>query len=103
MIRFFTQRALMWVSGGLLLACGALAILLGITIKDRDAKLADLAEARRVVAERDGTIRVLRDGIKAAAETATEQAEGAAVVCQGTGAELFQRGYEVGRSQCPAS
>lgn len=60
----------------------------------------DLKTARTSLAE------ALKTSVRAEAEGAI-QAQEAAIVCQGEGAELFTRGRQVGiaigRSQCPAS
>ena len=95
------------------LAAGVAVILLaqtgGLMVQGRQLQR-ERAEVHRLDTDLKAVRQTLDDARKAAgraeAENAT-QAQEAAIICQGEGAELFNRGRQVGiaigRSQCPAS
>ncbi|MFC7378287.1 hypothetical protein [Brevundimonas sp. GCM10030266] len=96
-----------WVALGF--AAALLAQTAGLMVQGRQLRH-ERAEVRRLEADLKASRNALTDALRTAARAEADgavQAQEAAIVCQGEGAELFTRGRQVGiaigRSQCPAS
>lgn len=96
-----------WIAGGvaalMLAATGGLIVQGGELRKERAEVVrltGDLKAARKRATDAEALVRQSE-------AVGAVQAQEAAIVCQGEGAELFNRGRQVGiaigRSQCPAS
>lgn len=102
MMKLLTARALGWLSGGLAVALAATMILLGIVVRDRDAKAEDIGRLERAVTERDGVIRLLRRDVGSLQLTDAADVVLAAKVCADDVTTAFARGITMGRAVCAA-
>lgn len=87
---------------GGLLAFVALITALIVTRSQIERAKKDITRLEMLVSSRDDTIRALNARVVATSGIATTQAEAAAETCQGTGAELFERGRQIGLATCAA-
>lgn len=81
-----------------------LALLAGLVVTrgQLEDRKKDVTRLEMVVSSQNEAIKRFRERETAIANTATGQAEQAAIVCQGTGAELFERGKQIGLATCAA-
>lgn len=81
-----------------------LALLAGLMVTrgQLEDRKKDVTRLEMVVSSQNEAIKRYKERELTIANTATGQAEQAAVVCQGTGAELFERGKQIGLATCAA-
>ncbi len=102
MMRFLTVKVLGYASAGLAGLCAALALMLFLTIKDRDAKAETIRDRDATIRQQAGSITALRKDILALGKTDTGAAESAATQCAGDVGAALARGITLGRSICEA-
>jgi hypothetical protein len=91
-----------YIALGVGIAIVALIAGLIVTKGQLEKRKEDVTRLEMVVSSQADAIRQLKARETTIANTANGQAEQAAVVCQGTGAELFERGKQIGLATCAA-
>lgn len=98
----FTARFFGWLSGGLAMLLLASAVANGLMLRDRDAKVKEIARLETVVSGHVSTIKALRKDVANVQKFDTADAEAAAQVCGSDVSAALARGITLGRSICVA-